>query len=187
MNLHSVTRHIAAASFFLSVTSLPQVVCAQVFSSKRAELPSPVRLSDVEIRLVTGGGDGCRGRCVNYRITVRGDGVVELEDLGDLPRAGTQRRSIAEDEVVALVNEFLGARFFDVLDNPDGTLFAVRKGAVLNLNVVGTAGSGPWVEVTMRLGSASKTVHLKENAPVELGRLKDLVWRIGGPPAWPVK
>jgi hypothetical protein len=186
VNLHRVARRIATALLFFSLTSLPQAVCAQVPTLKHAQLPSSVRLTDVEIRLVTGGGDGCVGRCVNYRIIVRGDRTVELEDVGSSPTAKTQKRSIAEGEVVALVNEFFKARFFDALDTYAGTSSVVLKGESLLL-LGHDGGTRGWVEITMTLGSATKTVRLQESVPVELERLKDLVWRIGGPEAWSVK
>ena len=81
-----------------------------------------------------------------------------------------------------MVNEFLKARFFDALDVYDGTQFVVRTGDELLLR--GSGSTGPWVELTLRLGPATKIVRLKENVPAELEKLKDLVWRIGGPQAW---
>jgi hypothetical protein len=51
-------------------------------SASTTALPESVPLVDVEIRWQTGGGDGCAGDCTNYRITLRGDGLVSLEDLG---------------------------------------------------------------------------------------------------------
>jgi hypothetical protein len=145
-----------------------------------------VRLSDVEIHLVTEHGDGCQGRCLKYSVTIHGDGVVQLEDLGDPPEAEIQKRSIAADEVVAIVNRFLKARFFDALDLYDGVPSVRRKGDVLELLGSG-GGTRPWVDITMRLGTAWKTVRLINNVPAELEALKDLVWQIGGPDAWPKK
>jgi hypothetical protein len=183
VNLNRLSRQIGSALLFLNVTSVPHAVYAQVLSLKPVQLPSTVRVSDVEIRLLTGGGDGCNGpRCVNYRITIRGDGSVELEDVGTPPTPPTRRRSVAGDLVLTLVNEFLKVRFFDALDHYDWTPFAVRKGDSLVL--YGRGGSGGWTDITMRLGSASKTVRLEESIPADLLRLKDLVWRIGGPKAW---
>ena len=113
MTLRQGARHAVAAA---GLVSLPYAVCAQVSSLSLTRFPASVPVSDVEIRLVTGGGDGCQGRCVNYRITVHGGGLVELEDIGSAPRDPARRRSIPSDQVVALVNEALKAGFLDAPD-----------------------------------------------------------------------
>lgn len=53
------------------------------------------------------------GPCVNnYAVLIRGDGTVLYEGSGLLEVSRT--RSISPDDVVALVNEFLRARFLDI-------------------------------------------------------------------------
>ena len=182
MTLRQGARHAVAA---VGLVSLPYTVCAQVSSLSLARFPASVPVSDVEIRLVTGGGDGCQGRCVNHRITVHGGGLVELEDIGSPPRDPTRRRSIPSDQVVALVNEALKAGFLDAPDRYDSTLSAFRKGDTLVFQAHG--GSAPWVEITMRFGSFTKTVRLQENVPSEIDALKARLFSVGGPQAWSAK
>ena len=180
-------RCVAVASLLVGLTLLPGALLAQPASPSATRLPSSVNISDVEIRLVTGGGDGCQGsRCVKYSISVRGDGVVELNDIGTPPRPEPRRGSIAVDEVVALVNAFLKLRFFESVSFYGGTGSAVRMGDSLFF-YGSSSGTGPWTELSLQLGSLGKTVRLQENVPAELQQLRDLVWRKGGPEAWTAK
>jgi hypothetical protein len=113
---------------------------------------------------------------------IRGDGTVEYEGAGAV--AGFRTRSVSPDEVVALVNEFLRARFFNALDSYNACCGSiVRKGNTLQLYGMGP-GSGSVATLTLRIGTHSKTVMLKEDYPPELGRLPELVDRIGGPRVW---
>ena len=88
--------------------------------------------------------------------------------------------------MVALVNEFLRVRFFDALDRYESVTFVERKGDLLLLGGSGGIDGGT-ADITMRLGSRTKTVVLSENFPVELGGLRDRILRIGGPQSWPAK
>jgi hypothetical protein len=177
-------------AFVIGAASWVLVASACVASAQSTSMPSTALLSDVEISLVTGGHGGCVGRCVDYHITVRGDGVVELEDVGTPPRAATQRRSITSDEVVSLVNEFLRARFFDAMNRYDTITFVVRQDDKVLLRSSGGIDGGA-IYLTMRLGTLKKTVHLSNNVPVELRALANSVLRIGGrpelPQTWPSK
>ena len=152
-------------------------------------LPESVPLSEMEIRWQSGGGDGCSrpGGCTYYRITVRGDGRVTLEDLGwgsELPKAAPRQRSIPADDVVALINELLEARF--LWAPPEGTRVAVRKGDSLFFLHGGVGGSGAWVDLTLRVGPSAKTVRLDKRTG-DLRSVEDRIWKIGGPKAWPVR
>ena len=99
MNVETVTNCIAA---WLLLASMTSNASAQALSSS-VDSGSSIRLSDVEIGLVTGGGGGgCVGRCNIYRITIRGDGVVTREDIGTLPRADTLKRTVDVGDVVVL-------------------------------------------------------------------------------------
>ena len=97
---------------------------------------------------------------------MRGDGAVELEDLATPPRAETQRRSIADTEVVALVNEFLKARFFDALDVYDERNSWSERGTSCSCDAEEAPGRG-WMS-PCGWGRATKTVRLKENVPADL-------------------
>jgi hypothetical protein len=184
MSSARATKSVAAWLLIARVTS---TASAQVSSAAGVDSASPIRLSDVKIGLVAGGGrSGCIGRCNIYRITIRGDGVITREDIGPPPRADTLKRTVDVDEVVSLVNEFLKVRFFDALDRYESVMFVERKGDLLLLRGSGGIDGGT-IDITMRLGSRTKTVVLSENFPVELGGLRDRILRIGGPQSWPAK
>jgi len=146
-------------------------------------LPPSSMLSEVEMRLAYEGHGGCVGRCIKYRVVVRGDGLVDYEDLGGEPRDRPQRRTVPIDEVVALVNEFVRARFFEAPAKYENEPVAVREGDSLRFLVKGGV-DGPEWDLTLRVGTQVKTVHLYMGFPVEFGRLRDLVEHIGGPKAW---
>ena len=129
---------------------------------------------------------GCVGRCIAYRVVIRGDGVVEYNDLGGEPRDPPQRRTIPVDEVVSLVNEFVRTRFVDAPAKYVGDSKYLREGDSLRL--LGSGGAdGPEWDLTLRVGTLVKTVHLYMGFPAQFGRLRDLVERIGGPKAWATK
>lgn len=179
---------VVAAVLVVSI-GLTSLTARQGTALKAFVLPESVRLSDVEIQWQSGGGDGCAGDCTNYLIAIRGDGLVTLKDLGwgDKPaKSPTRQRSIPADSVVALVDEFLKARFFESPDNFKSRRVAVRKGD--SLFVYSTVGTGAgWVDLTVRLGSVTKTLHLENETPTDFVRLRDRVFEIGGPKApWPV-
>lgn len=140
-------------------------------------------LAEVEVRMTRNPHNcGISGGvpCPRYEITIRGDGAVEYNGIG--PIEGKRRRTIPADTVISLVNEFLAAHFFDALDAYRGKTFVVRKGD--NVSFGGSGGSGPWVELTLRIGDRRKTVRLERDYPVEIGKLPEFVDRIGGPEVW---
>ncbi len=152
-------------------------------------LPESVPLSEVEIQRRTGGGGGCNGECMDYRVTVRGDGRVTLEDLGwggKPPAEAPRQRSIPADDAVALIDQLLKARFLEAPVEFDGTRRAVRKGDSLFFRGPG-GGEFFWIDLTLRVGTIAKTVRLvDEQAPRDLRSVADQIWKIGGPKAWPV-
>jgi hypothetical protein len=126
-----------------------------------------------------------RRRLHGHRITVRGDGRVTLEDLGwggTPPKVAPRQRSMPADDAVTVINEFLKARF---LEASGATRVAVRKGD--SLFFYGSGESGPWVDLTLRVGSGSKTVRVDARTPPDLQVLRDRIWKIGGPKAWPTR
>lgn len=145
--------------------------------------PVTVPLSDVVMQLMTGSSGGCFGRCEHYRVTIRGAGSIELEDIGTPPRAETKRRVITDVEVVTLVNEFLKVRFFDAVGNFSEPDFYAQQGDSLWLRGHGGA-DGTHVDLTLQLGAVTKTVRLYRSVPMEWERLRELLWRTGGPDAW---
>lgn len=167
------------ASLVLAVAGTLLTVTAQTPLEPPQQLPGSVPLSEVEIRLEHRVGGGCFGRCIHYRITVRGDGTVTYEDLADPPVA-PRERTVPVDDVVALANEFVRARFFEASDRYVGASFYVRQGEQLVLR--GRGGSdGPTWDLSFRLGRVTKVVHLYLDYPEALGRLRDLVDRTGRP------
>jgi hypothetical protein len=95
----------------------------------------------------------------------------------------TRTRKVSADEVVTLVNEFLLARFFDALAGYSGKWFLVRNGDTVTFYSSGGSDE-PQTDLTFRIGDRRKTVTLYSNYPAELGRLRELVDRIGGPQVW---
>jgi hypothetical protein len=149
-------------------------------------LPSSSKLSDIEIRLAYESHGGCFGRCIKYVVVVRGEGIVEYEDLGGEPRDHPQQRTIPVDEVVSLVDAFVRARFFEAPAAHVSQPMASRDGDSIRFLQSGGA-DGPEWDLTFRVGTPVKTLHLYMGFPAEFGRLRDLVERIGGPKAWTVK
>ena len=152
-------------------------------------LPESAPLSDVEIRWQSGGGDGCAGDCTHYRITVRGDGVVTLEDLGwgsRPPKAALRQRSIPADIAVALINDLFKARFVEAPSAFAGPRVAVRKGDALSFYWTSVGVGLPWVDLTLRVGPSVKTVRITEETPQDLRSVERRISEIGGPQAWPV-
>ena len=149
-------------------------------------LPPTALLSDIELTLAYAVYGGCVGRCISYRVIVRGTGVVEYKDLGGEPRDPDQQRSIPVDQVVSLLNEFARARFFEAPASYTTEPVAVREGQSVRFLFRGGA-DGPEWDLTVRVGTQSKSVHLYMGFPSELGRLRDLLDSIGGSRAWALK
>jgi hypothetical protein len=148
-----------------------------------------VSISEVEVRLVRTPHGGCAGPCSRYAVTVRGDGTVTYDGTviysGAGQVAGARTRSISVDEVLSLVNEFLRARFFEARNtylHPASTI--VRNGDTVVFQGADGGSDNPEVDLTLRIGDRSKTVTLRNNYPAELGRLPELVDRLGGPQVW---
>ncbi len=177
-----------AAAMFLCVAGNRQQAAAQPFSSTSVELPASARLSDVEIRWQSDGGDGCAkvDGCSHYQIIFRGDGFVELEELPWVPprpKPAIRRRSIDPSQIVELINELFKARFLEALDGNEGVRVVIRKGDVLTFRSRAGVGAG-WVDLTLRIGSMAKTVRLGENPTVELRGVSERIVRMAGPESW---
>jgi len=162
---------------------LPRVLfVASLFAAMSGVAAAQLPLSEVEVRLVRTATGGCFGPCVNYNVIVRGDGTVLYEGHGLVE--GRRTRAISPDEVVSLVNEFLRARFFNALDTYAACCsFLVRKGDTVALYGRSSA-DDPDVALRLRIGARTKTVTLRADYPADLGRLPELVDRIGGPRVW---
>jgi hypothetical protein len=177
----TTTRLIVALAVALGTSEVP--FAAVQGRSGPPGLPSSTPLSELEIRMIRGGGGGCVGRCVGYRVTIHGNGLVRFADLVDRPPAAPQERTVSIDDVVSLANEFLRARFLEAFDRYDTERLFIRKGDQLFL--VGRGGiDGPTWDLSLRLGALTKTVHLSEHYPASLGALRDSVERMGGPQVW---
>lgn len=150
---------------------------------RQPELPTMAKLSEVEIHLTYRTGGGCAGRCIAYRVAIRGDGSVECEDIGGEPRDPLRRRTVAIDEVVSLVNEFLRARFVDARSVYNDLPIADRQGDSLRFLSQGAADL-PESTLTLRVATWTKTVQLNFGYPQDYARLLALVELIAGPSAW---
>ena len=185
MNSSRTSGYIVAGLLLVGMAPELPFAAAQGASSPPVGLPTSTPLSELEIRLDRGGGGGSYGRCVRYRITILGNGLVRYEDLAD-PPVIPQQRTVPVDDVVSVANEFLRARFFEASDRYVGETFLVQEGDRLLLRGRGGA-DGPEWDLSFRLGPLAKTIHLYEGYPAGLGALRDLVERMGGPQAWTVK
>ena len=180
------TREIYMAIHVVTISVLRVVLALQV-STRSSELPYSLNAADVEIQWQNGGGDGCASaHCADYRITLRGDGVVRTEDLGwggQPPRQGIQTRSIAADEFVAVLNQLLDARFLDANADLVRLRVAAKKGDVFYFYYSGGGNDSPWVDLTLRAGSYRKTVRLHDmetTTPAALRAVRDRIRSIGG-------
>jgi hypothetical protein len=183
MNTVRVATTVLATLLIFSIELSDRVAAQNSF-----RLPESAFLSDVQIEWQSGGGDGCAGDCTDYRIVLRADGFVSLEDLGwgnKPPLATTLQRSMSSNIVIGLINQMFDARFMSP-DSFQGVPVAVRKGE--SLFFYGMAnGSGPWVDLSLRVGTTVKTRRLGDKAPADLLRVKDRIWEIAGPKTWPAQ
>lgn len=148
-------------------------------------LPKESPLSEIDVRLDYELHGGCVGPCTRkYRVEVHGDGAVSYEVLD--PIGQRQRRTIAVDQVVSLVNEFVRARFFEASASYDEEPVAVRQGHSVRFLLRGGS-DGPEWDLRLRVGTQVKVVHLYRGFPTDLGRLRDMVDQIGGPKVWPAR
>ena len=186
----SVRITFAAFAVVLSacVAGGPEQAGAQISSGTSMKLPASARLSEVEIRWRSDGGDGCgnsRG-CSHYDISLHGKGVVELRERPwgvARPEPAVRRRAIDPARIVDLVNELFKARFVEAVSFNDSVPFAIRNGDVLTFGSWGS-GSEPWVDLTLRIASTENTVRLKNNWPKELRDISARILRMAGPESW---
>jgi hypothetical protein len=144
-----------------------------------------VTLTQVEIRLerMSGGGcSHCGGFSRIYDVVIRGDGTVEYRDVAEPDRVNV--RSVSTDDVITLANEFIGAGFLEARESYRGRLALVRQGNGVLLKTLGADREAPETRLTLRIGERVKRVSLVEDYPEALGRLPELVDRIGGPNMW---
>lgn len=145
-------------------------------------LPTILKPLDIEIQLAYEGHGGCFKRCMRYRITLRGDGSVQYDDLGGEPREPSRRRRASMDETLSIVNELLQAGVTDAPLAPEGRPLLSRDGESLKLEFRG-GGEEEW-NILLRLGGWTKALKLKRESPLPFMRVRDRIVRIGGPNAW---
>jgi hypothetical protein len=146
-----------------------------------AEIP----LGQVEIRLerMSGGGcSHCGGFSKSYDVVIRGDGTIEYRDGGEPDHVSV--RNVSTDDVIALVNEFIAAGFLEARDAYRGKFGLVRQGNGVQLKNSGPKSEAPEIRLMLRIGDRVKRVSLVEDYPEALGRLPELVDRVGGPNSW---
>jgi len=144
-----------------------------------------IALGQVEIRLerMSGGGcSHCGGFSKSYDVVVRGDGTIEYRDGGEPDHVSV--RSVSTDEVIALANEFIAAGFLEARESYRGKFGLVRQGNGVLLKSSGAKSEAPEIRLMLRIGERVKRVSLVEDYPEALGRLPELVDRIGGPNVW---
>ena len=79
------------------------------------------------------------------------------------------------------------AGFLEARESYRGKLGLVRQGNGVNLKTFTGNREAPEMRLTLRIGDRVKRVTLIEDYPDALGRLPELVDRIGGPNTWPVR
>jgi hypothetical protein len=147
-----------------------------------------IALAQVEIRLerMSGGGcSHCGGFSRIYDVVLRGDGAIEYRDGAEPDRVNV--RNVSADDVIALANQFIAAGFLEARESYRGKLGLVRQGNGVNLKTITGDREAPETRLTLRIGERVKRVTLIEDYPDALGRLPELVDRIGGPNTWPVR
>jgi len=147
-----------------------------------------IALAQVEIRLerMSGGGcSHCGGFSRIYDVVLRGDGAIEYRDGAEPDRVNV--RNVSADDVIALANQFIAAGFLEARESYRGKLGLVRQGNGVNLKTISGDREAPEMRLTLRIGERVKRVTLIEDYPDALGRLPELVDRIGGPNTWPVR
>src|SRR5262245_2431227 len=147
-----------------------------------------IALGQIEIRLerMSGGGCGhCGGFSKIYDVAIRGDGAVEYRDGAEPDLVNV--RNVSTDDVIALANEFIAAGFLEARESYRGKLGLVRQGNGVLLKTLSTDREAPEMRLTLRIGDRVKRVSLIEDYPDALGRLPELVDRIGGPNTWSVR
>jgi hypothetical protein len=144
-----------------------------------------IALGQVEIKLerMSGGGcSHCGGFSKSYDVVIRGDGTIEYRDGGEPDHVSV--RSVSSDDVIALANEFIAAGFLEARDSYRGKFGLVRQGNGVQLKNSGPKSEAPEIRLMLRIGERVKRVSLVEDYPEPLGRLPELVDRIGGPNSW---
>jgi hypothetical protein len=116
-------------------------------------------------------------------VVVQGSGTVRFQNLGAEPRPRDRERQVSVEEVLALLNDFLQARFADAALSFVSVPHARREGDQILIGVSGGADGAEW-ELSLRLGDYRKTVHLYLGHPIELAGVRDRLIQLGGPPAW---
>ena len=164
------------------------VVFAMCLLCTSSSVFAEIALAQVEIRLerMSGGGcSHCGGFSRIYDVVLRGDGAVEYRDGAEPDRVNV--RSVSADDVIALANQFIAAGFLEARESYRGKLGLVRQGNGVNLKTIAGDREAPEMRLTLRIGERVKRVTLIEDYPDVLGRLPELVDRIGGPNTWPVR
>ena len=144
-----------------------------------------IALGQVEIKLerMSGGGcSHCGGFSKSYDVVIRGDGTVEYRDGGEPDHVSV--RSVSTDDVIVLANEFIAAGFLEARDSYRGKFGLVRQGNGVLLKNFGPKSDAPEIRLMVRIGDRVKRVSLVEDYPDALGKLPELVDRIGGPNVW---
>ena len=118
------------------------------------------------------------------------DYACALAALGVLEAKGTLQHPATSETatlVTALANEFIAAGFLEARESYRGKYGLVRQGNGVALKTFGTDREAPEVRLTLRIGERVKRVSLIADYPDVLGKLPELVDRIGGPNTWPVR
>jgi hypothetical protein len=144
-----------------------------------------IALGQVEIKLERMSGGGCAhcgGFSRSYDVVIRGDGTIEYRDGGEPDHVSV--RSVSTDDVIALANEFIAAGFLEARNSYRGKFGLVRQGSGVELKNSGPRSDAPEIRLMLRIGERVKRVSLVEDYPEALGRLPELVDRVGGPNVW---
>ena len=180
---------LACAVMAVAIFSLALVMPA-VHAQTSPALPSSVPLSNIEIQLRGGGTANAVFPYHDYRVLVRGTGVVVLEDAARDPREAPSTRTVQQDDVVWVVNSFLAVRFFDLPEYFDDAQTAEVRSGWLSLRSHMTTDK-MYAIMTFALGPVTKTLRIDSqyfnspSLPTQLNELRRRIWTMGGgPPDW---
>jgi len=92
----------------------------------------------------------------SYAVTIRGDGTVQYDGSGALQ--GHHTRTVLPDDVIALANEFLNARFLTALDSYEACCGSLRRrGNTVELGGMAGGADAPHVTLVLKIGTLTKT------------------------------
>ena len=132
---------------------------------------------------------GCYGRCPVYQVTVRGDGSVEYEGLGNVFLKGKHKGSVSRDQFLKLLEAFRKADFFSLEDayvyrRPTEVFLQAGGCVTMRRGIYGLATHLPTKVTSLQIGDRRKRVEHYDGAPASLTNLENEIDRIVNSDRW---